>query len=128
MGVGALAVGLGVGASSLAGASGTQQGANSGHHATHAKLHRIAEIEAIAETGTLPAKFSCDRASVDQAKITKLTSRLDTRIATLNTNLSTATAAGETLKVQVLTDRIAQMTTLRGDLVTVSGLITSRCG
>ncbi len=114
-------------ASACPGSSATSPGAQ--HANTHLQDRRaeIAKVVAIAKADALPSTFSCSNAAAEQAKISAVTTKLDARIAHGQAEESAATAAGNTARAQHLSTRLAKATTLKGDLATVSSLITARC-
>jgi hypothetical protein len=129
LGLGAATLGAALGAAGIAGATtGSSNGSTQHTHAAHQRGHRAELVTAIAESGTLPAKFSCTKASAVQAKLTEAEGKIDAHLSSAAAKQQSATSAGETVKAQVITDRIASMTKLRVDLVTVSDLITATCG
>lgn len=129
-GVSTLVAGLGVGGAAIASAAPTSSGAT--HSATTTTGHhygqRAARIRAIAESRTLPATFTCAKATAIQTKLSTAESKVDARLTSLAAKEATATSAGDTIKAQVITDRINELTQFRGDLVSVSSLVTARCG
>jgi len=131
LGIGAAVLGLGVSAAGIAGAATTDSSnttPNSHHTAAHERGHRAELIAAIAESGSLPAKFNCANAATWQSKISSAEEKLTGDLISATSKQQSASTAGETLKAQVIADRITKMTQLRSDLVTVSGLITTQCG
>jgi hypothetical protein len=138
LGIGVATLGIGVGATSLAGAASSEPSHEqhaSEHHAsskhagwTEGAGHKAEVVRAIAETGTLPTKFTCDTASTWQSKLSTAESKIDGVVPMLQSKQATASSAGDVLKAQILTDRINDLQSLRADLVTVSGLITTKCG
>jgi hypothetical protein len=101
-------------------------GLHAGHHVRREAL--VARIESIAEANALPGGFSCTKASVDQAKITVLTSKIDARLSRAQTAEQNAITAGHGARASAIARRIAAADVLVTDLHTVSGLITAQCG
>jgi len=105
-------------------------GAATTHHAVAVGTHRGAlgaRIHAIATTGALPASFSCAKASSLQAKITMAETRLDARLSQGQTAEQNAMSAGQSNRANHIALRLAKGQQLKGDLATVSGLITAQC-
>ena len=106
-------------------------GAATTHHAVAATTHRGALVErvhAIATSGALPASFSCANAASFQAKITTAETKMEARMAVGQTAEQDTAAAGQTKRANHIALRLAKAQQFKGDLTTVSGLITAECG
>jgi hypothetical protein len=114
-------------ASACPGSSATSSGAQAAITHLQDRKAEIAKVVAIAKADALPSSFRCSNAAAEQAKISSFTTKLDARIARGQAAESAATAAGNTARAQHLSARLAKATTLKGDLATVSSLITARC-
>ena len=97
--------------------------ASGGHRA-----HLAARIHAIAQSGALPASFSCATASTLEARISMAETRLDARLSRGPAAEQAASAAGDTTRADRIALRIAEGNQLKGDLTTVSNLIGAKCG
>ena len=120
----AVVAAMSVGVAGFAGAAGA---ATPG--ASHPKAAaRVAAIEAIATSGTLPASFDCSTAATKLAKITQVTDKINARIPVAQAREAKATANGNTAVADRISSRIAKAQTFETDLGTVASLITAKCG
>jgi len=117
----------------VAGVAGAATTSSTPHHATQVghqsrRGELVTRVHSIATSGALPTNFSCTKAATLQSKISTAETKIDARLSTAQGREQAAAAAGQSAKANLIANRIAKATQFKADLVTVSALITAKCG